>query len=324
MKDAVGNLISLTIFESYLSKYLIENTHFFEPVYQKILSAIAVIANENKSNRAFDRTLYGVLSAVNDVYPHYSTIESITNNFNLLVATYFLKLFFDGKLLSKSTATQLEVKSLSTISAICKHTLFRHPHELAAYLKPIALFDERNRGVIPLQTTRKSTTKLGITTLENTPPELANYFVSPHDPAQFEYKPDPESNVGRWFTKHNLPIIAGTSGSASLFLTEILQITTLDPFEIQLLVIGLAAGMIAEGYHSYFEVMIILDRIGFKLQSTATLCEFYEQTLPKSILSTDSYIAFRDSPQGVALLDGITDNSSESTSRELPGLTIGM
>jgi hypothetical protein len=330
MKDAAGNLINLTIFESFLSKYLIENSQFFEPVLQKIFTHIEKIITENKDERSFDRVLYGVLSAVNDAYPGHTTIESLRKNFDLLTATYFLKLVFDCQLLSKYTQSPpFERKPVPSLSALCQQTLFRHPSQktaFLAYLKHPALFDKRNRGVLPARTNQRTTKKLGITTIETTPAALASYFANAHEPAQFEYKPNPKSNVGKWFTRHNLPIIAGTSGSASLFLTEILKISTFDPSEIRLLLIGLAAAMVAEGHHSYFEVMVILDRFGFKLKSKNTLSEFYEQTLPQSILSMDSFIAFRNSPQGVALLEDIRDNISESQSpsRELPILTIGM
>lgn len=145
-----------------------------------------------------------------------------------------------------------------------------------------------------------------------------------YEPSQFSYKPNRESNVGKWFSKHNLPIISGASGSAIDNLALIFSLIKPTHSEIQLLMISLAATLIAKGHHSYFEIIILLDGYGFSLKSVNTLFDFYEQTLPRSIILSESYLRFTNSLKGAKLLEGISDDLEfDDDFQKLPILSIG-
>ncbi len=333
MKDVNGNLIFVTVFESYLSKFLSENVHYFEPVYQKVLSALQEVILLNQPDNTFDRVMFTINSLVRSEYHDFKGLQDLKENFNLFTTNYYIKLLCENVLKSnlvKVLPTCPPIKEIPSLSVLCQHALFKHPKnkkQLSTFLKPEALFHEDNRGVSVLDDVSIiSTRKLGIATLEHTPEDLVDYFPEPHESAQFEYTPNRMSNVGKWMSKYNLPIISGTSGSAREYLSTLLEFVKLEPMEIRLLLVSQAATLVAKGHHSYFEVIILLDRFGFKLQDVPDLYSFYEQTLPKSIVVSDLYQQFKHSKVGATLLENISadaDADADCQSKELPTLMIG-
>lgn len=331
MKDVKKNLICVTVFESYLSKFLVENAHYFEPVYQKIINAIQKVIFLNQSDRTFDRIMYGVDSLMREEFNDFKGLQSLNENFNLYEINYYLKLLCDNVFKSgviKILPTELPTKEIPSLAVLCQYALFKNPKskkQLSAFLKPEELFHEDNRGVSAVNNTQIiRTRKLGIATPEHTPEDLLDYFPEPHEPAQFEYTPNRKSNVGQWMTKYNLPIISGASGTSRDTLSVLFEFVKLEPEEIQLLIVSQAATLVAKGHHSYFEVIILLDRFGFKLQDAPDLYTFYEQTLPKSIRGSDLYQQFKHSKVGAKLLeDVLTHTDLDCKSIELPTLTIG-
>lgn len=330
MKDSQGNVIEVTLFESYLSKYLIENPKFFEPVYQKILTAIQEIETLNQSNNRFNRVMFSIYSLLLLEFEEFKNIQDLKDNFNLFAANHFIRVFSDN-IVKTNLITVFQkqefTKRIPSLSVLCQHTLFKQSSDnnlLIPFLKPKKLFHENNRGVTLIKDADSvSTNKLGIATIETTPKDLLMYFPEAHYPAQFDYTPNRLSNVGRWMTQYNLPLISGSSGTARDYLSTLFCIIKLEPNEIQLMIISLAATLVAKGHHSYFEVIILLDRIGFKLQSSTNLLELYEQTLPKCIRLSESYIQFKNSDVGANLLDTITiDLSHDCECEELPSFRL--
>ena len=313
MKDSKGNLIQVTIFESYLSKYLIENPEYFESIYQRIFSAIQEIELFNKNNRFFDRTLFSILSLLQDKYPGYNDINSLKDKFDLMPSNYFIKLFCDYILNKTQFHLMLPYSQrdcgVASLSALCKQTLFKDAkgfNKIHTHLRIPALFDENKRGATILNSKTVKTRKLGITTLENTPENLLLYFQKKYEPSQYIYQPNRDSNVGKWLSLHNLPVISGTSGGACDSLSWLFSIMDFSHKEIKLLLVSFAAALIAEGHHSYFEIMILLDRFGYKIKSAKNLFELYEQTLPESIVRSSSYATFKHSSEMTVLINELS------------------
>lgn len=312
--DSQGNVTDATLFESYLSKHLIENTEFFKPVYFKILDAIHNLAELNKSNKWFNRVMYMLDSTMRMTYEESPSPQELKEPFKLHMVTHYITLFCD--LFLKTDA----MKDFMPNSESARG----HSKLVIRQLKVKALFDEVNRGVIFLEEPLFAPTKkLGITTFENTPEELQSYFADKYQPAQSEYQPDRTSNVGKWLTYYNLPVIAGSSGTARDYLGWLSMLVVLEPDEIKSLIVGLAASMVTRGHHSYFEVMIILDRYGIKLENADDLLGLYEQTIPEEIRLSDSYLQFINSSNGKVLLNDIICSEAMPTFTNLPILKIG-
>lgn len=321
MKDSKGNLIKVTLFESYLSKYLIEHPEYFIGVYQKILGFIQQIEQLNQANAAFERTMFALFSLLTHEHPH-KNLDDLIQQFDLIAVNSFLKLFCDNILNNKAFELKIpnvEQTNNNTLSSIgffkekppSPESKRRHS-QILAQLRVPSLFDANARGVVEVDEPKQLVTrKLGIAALKHTPDNLRCYFAKKYQPSQFFYTPERESNVGKWFTRHNLPIISGTSGSICDDLALALAFLNLSPEELRLLMLGRAAMLVAKGHHSFFESMIVLNETGFKLQSQKTLFEFYQQMIPQQIIDSDSYQQFKDSEQGMVLLQGIQDDLAD-------------
>lgn len=315
VKDDKGNLIKVTFFESYLSKYLIEHPEYFIDVYQKILNFIQQMEQLNQHNPAVERTLFSIFSILRYDYPH-SSLTDLKEQFDLVAVNSFIKLFCDCIL--NNQALDLTFPEQADNNVLINAGFFkekapspipkRRHSQILAQLRVPLLFELTSRGVNATDAELVETRKLGITALECTPKDLSCYFARNYEPSQFLYTPDRTSNVGKWFARHNLPIISGTSGSICDDLALALAFLNLTQEEIRILFLGRAATLVAKGHHSFFESMILLNESGLRLQSTKTLYEFYEQTIPQSIINSESFQDFKKSSQGMVLLEGINDD----------------
>lgn len=184
------------------------------------------------------------------------------------------------------------------------------------------LFREENRGGTAINDAPAiETKKLGICEEEYTPLDLINYFESPHESAQNWFEPDCNSLVGRWFVNYMLPIITGASGTARDFLSKIALVHAFDREALRVVMTGLAATLVAKGHHSYFEIFIVLARMGYPLKKTETMFDFYAQTLPQSILDSKAFAAFKSSNSIVEELIEMPFDADEVEIQRLPCLS---
>lgn len=324
--DKNGNYISVTLFESYLSKCLVELPEkYFKPVFVKLLMGVKEVIELNRHDRGFDRLVFVVDSLMYQRFKDYKGLVNLIELFDVFMASEYLKIFSDSIL--KNGKIQHYPKEepshgLPSLKSLCKLSMFKDlasKQSFQSFLKPDALFLERNRGaILKSKVSKIRTRKLGVCTIANTPSELLHYFPHEEQPAQLDFVPDRKSNVGRWLMQLNLPIISGTSGSARDFLELSFSFAFLNREETQLMMVALAAVMVAKGHHSYFEVMIMMDRTGCKLKLTDDLYSFYEQTIPQSILESEEFQAFKESKSGAQLLDGFDCHNHKAPFQELP------
>ena len=324
MKDLYGNMISVTIFESNLSKYLLDNPQFFIPLYTKIFEAIERVIQANQHVPSFDRALFSVFTFLASKKRPQRSVKDITQNFDLLAANDFFKSFCDS-FFSDGPMTLHVPKpdSNPAISTSLGNRMFlaltfaEKKKYLYTLMRPSALFSEENRGVSLLSIDEENidsgsfvrTPKLGIATPEHTPIEYSEYFEHVNnEPSQLKFTPNRDSNVGRWLTYHNLPVVTGSSGSAVDTLVMLHMILEATDEDALLLCVAHAATLVAQGHHSYFEIFIVLHQYGIPLKSAPNLYAFYEQTLPKAITSSDSFQSFKRSLfKGKADISTITD-----------------
>ena len=64
----------------------------------------------------------------------------------------------------------------------------------------------------------------------------------------------------------------------------------------------MAVYMVALGHHSFFEVMLVADKVGLKLQEKDTLLDFYLQCIPQSIQQSPQFKSFIDGKTGGQLI----------------------
>ena len=319
--DEKNNLVVVTLFESYLAKFVLENPRFYQGVYYKIFDAIAnyllespeknidlqLFLQNGPTNFTVSRYIYGVFSRVNSFYPEHHSFETLKSNFNLLAADYFVKLISD-ELLNKTQCSPIDFGSQKSESPLS----WGSPGFFASSLgkrspfnpnRPAELFSEKNRGVFPIlhedregeDMDEPESRDLGIVAKEFTPPELTNYFEEPVYSARFYYQPNESSSVATWCRRRHVPVISGSSGSTEMLFSRIMQLVLLTPEETKMLVFAQACSMIANGHHSFFEAILVADHFGLKLTGKDTLLEFYLQCVPETIHTDPHFIEFLES-----------------------------
>lgn len=299
--DQNRNHIDTTLFETYLSKVIVENTIFFKPVFIKINETIDHLINSNKANNRLDRALYALFSDLTQRFPKYAKMsEFYRSDWNVQANTEFHKMFFELRIVEELTASMIKSKknTPASLSQLTQEFIGSNPVLLATLkkkLRPDHLFLEENRGRIELEDTVE-TKKLGIATRENTPKDLLNYFEVPFTPAQMQFARDTNSFFSKWLEKRNLPFISGPSGTLEIIFTSIIKLASFTPNELKAYFMGVAGALVSRGHHSFAEVIIVANKLGFNLCDYQSRELFYEQFLTEDFISSDAYRKFRKIP----------------------------
>jgi hypothetical protein len=308
--DSKKNIVAVTLFESYLSRFILENTDFYKIIYIKILDALSDFIAKNRQNTSQQRFLSILFFELNRDFHGCDSFENLKKNFCLAAADLCIKKCADTYLKYTNTDVFKEPE-LNTLADCARHCLFSRPAEgtkiLNKYLRHRQLFSSENRGALEEEDSggTMTTQDLGIVDACFTPESLKDYFVKPMEPARFCYLPNEESYVAKWLRERHLPVIAGTSGSTELMLSRVIKLVSLSTDEIKMLLLAQCARMIAVGHHSFFECMLVSDRYGYRLKDTETLLDFYLQCIPQSMRDHDAFKKFLASEEGAALIKGM-------------------
>lgn len=305
LEDSKKNNIKVTIFESNLSRFILENTHLYKDIYIKLLNAVEVFIKKNRTDMRSGMALSNIFYRLNETYSKSSSFDELRNNFNLVSADTFLKMCADTLLKFQRTDSIAKEKPAVTLAEQAQYSLFSNPaggmSKLSEHIRCEQLYSEKNRGAISVKT-NKSSRNLGIVEDEFTPEDLINYFIKPSECARFGYRPSFKSYVANWLHDRNLPVISGTSGTTEMIFSRIFPLASLSREEKQLVLCAQAASAVALGHHSFFECMLAADRYGYKLKETETLLDFYMQCIPNTICTDPGFKEFLHSKDAAVLL----------------------
>lgn len=322
--DKKGNNINRTSYESFLSKVIIENERFIRPVFDKInaeLMHVAEIFAAHQDNVFFKNCLDHIKKGIQFRYPNLSPTEFFKEGqISDFIECY--KFWFENELFRRWSKTELpEIKDSITNSSNINNTPktlselvqakiksekfgiidkktkeFQKIEITEALVRPGILFNDRGR--LPVNSFEKSS-DIGIMTPETTPDLLRKKSDIKRSSAKLSSKPDYKSSVVKNFRAHNIPFIAGASGTVGFTLRAILNWSknnfsniTFTPSELKMLAMGLAADMTYKGHHSFYESMIIFKSIGFKIELIDDHKKFYEQFLTEEFKQSDEYQKF--------------------------------
>jgi hypothetical protein len=325
--DEKNNIIAVTLFETYLSKFVLEHPMFYQTLYAKTFQAIDDYFHKDPQNnpqlQAFlsrqssrydlDRHLYTIFSRLEEQFPDQRSMDTLRENFSLSSADYFIKLIIDDFLVPPmESPVMMGSPTHNRTSSIDEEDspatslggFFSPGHGLSRRSpynpnRPAYMFSPENRGateVIEDEDHEMVIYAIGIVQLDYLTEDLRQYFKNPITPARFNYYPNEESYVARWLRKHHLPVISGTSGSTEGLISRVLSLSDFTDEEKQMLIFTQACNMVANGHHSFFESMIVADHFGFKLEEKENLINFYLQCVPISILNSDEFNTFINSP----------------------------
>ncbi|WP_131775413.1 hypothetical protein [Legionella impletisoli] len=307
--DEKNNLVFVTLFESYLAKFILEHSELYVEAFKKLLHGLdQLLTTENelrqqiisRKSKGFDldRVLYFIFSQVNEQYPGYASFRDVIDNFQLSSADYLLKQITDNVLTPAKPTPSPVVSQVGIFKSITEPTSRRSPFNSSR--SPL-LFHERNRGVVEIsselsdedEANDEFTYNLGIVSELFTPADFKGYFKHPIYPARYNYYPHEESYVARWLRKRQCPVISGSSGSTEALLSRVFPlIQTLTSEEKKIILFAQACNMVANGHHSIFEAMIVAESFGYVLETKPTLLEFYLQGVPEVIQKSEAFHDF--------------------------------
>ncbi|WP_298628377.1 hypothetical protein [uncultured Legionella sp.] len=293
--DDKNNIVEVCLFESFLAKYFIDNSDIFNPLLDRIATAIESFITKHENNEKFDRLYFTIFS---------SMIEYKLQDFNAVKASrclitwdtflkYFMELLInEERFISSEHPASFFKKKAPSLS------------EMRAKMRPQYLFSEEHRGVKELKSScRYKSHNMGILSISDTPPELINLLKFKNTSSRGFYEANEESNTANWLREHYLPVISGVSGGIGLTVAGLTSLMSLSSRDYQLLGLLVASSTIALGHHSFFEVLKPLSFINGDLEEKDTLLEFYEQVIPEDIKMLESYKTHMSGTHGAVLLE---------------------
>ncbi|MDF1678031.1 MAG: hypothetical protein P1U32_04980 [Legionellaceae bacterium] len=302
--DERRNPVSVTLFESYLAKFILEHPAHYQGAYLKLFDAL------KPACALQDRIQHAVFSLLQAQHPEYTSFDDFhPEHFSLSAADYLLKLLADHMFTPSKSPSPPNFFTATDMTT-------RSPTNLCRNKK---LFSDANRGVIgvePISSPPHLTHTIGIVSKAYQPPDLTDYFAAAIEPSGQYYEPAETSHVAIWLRERNLPVIAGASGSTEALIARILPYApVLSAEEKRLITFTQACNMVANGHHSLFEALIVADDLELILvQEADTQKALYLQCVPASLLEDEAFIAF----MGSELVQNLLPNTSVTKQPESP------
>lgn len=315
LRDDKNNLVFITLFESYLAKFILEHPAFYKAVYVKLIKslelffdsrtlpdneALSRLLSGKRAGYDLDRHLFSIFTRLNEAHPGCDSFSNLIAQFSLPAADFFIKMVCDELLTPPPGAVSLESfpSPMSFFSGgRAVDTLRRSPYQ---GLRNPLLFHESNRGVteISRHTSDDSseedemTQDLGIVSKPFIPKEFKCYFARPISPAGYSYRPNEKAHVATWLRERDCPIISGASGSTEMLFSRVFSLFELTEEERRMLIFAQACNMIAQGHHSFFEAFIVANHFGYPVIRQENMLNFYLQCIPDTVRANDEFMAF--------------------------------
>lgn len=316
--DRNNNAIERTLYDSFLSKLIIENEKYYRPVFDKITHAMMEVLNKLQEDiKKYDKLIghFIVVHIWSEALFDESEHNQYVRNVNLVERFFyfrkkasicklvnFIKFFFEDYLtldivdaiwLSKRN----EKNASLSLTELCQKKLaqaYKSVNDLQVALRPEELFAEANRGRIEIKNPEvKSTPDLGIMALASTHPRLKNYFNPDTDVgnAKLYFKKNYRANFTKLLDWNDIPYISGPSGTIVNSLAGIFALIPLAPAELRQFAMGLSGALVAKGHHSFFECMVVLKVTGFTVEVN-DYKKFIEQILTDEFKVSATYQHF--------------------------------
>jgi|688.fasta_scaffold231110_2 hypothetical protein len=302
-KDIHGNLVELTLYESYLSHAILNDENLYKKLFLEIMSLIREAIQRSDSS-SYNRKLFSIFSLLQDEFPGYNSIDAFFDcSFNIYAIAVFNKLFFAYLLEETTIQKAADTSTLSTLIRFSVVSDKQLSNQLKQELLPENLFADLRIGRKNNHSTA-ATRKFGITTEENAPDKFKNYFGNEYTPGQSRYKRDSKSIATRWLEENQLPFVSGISGTLGQCYYGLLQLSNFSNQEIRTYLMIISATLVARGHHSFGELHPVIKKIGFSIKEIDNKQKYYEQFLTEDFLRSAAYKNF------LTKMDGIKDENS--------------
>lgn len=277
IRDKKGNRVAVTLQETLLAKAIVENPSSWSPTVNKINNKIIDIVEANIGNKKVQEKIEKYLKNIpEEIKGKGNTLDQfkafMQKNPDPSQTILFHKDFFED--IYPLTLKPEAKKGLDEQVEAMRHEQFFSKE--ARGRKTV-----RSQNYMP-----KTSYRMGITNSDYTPVELQEYYKGKqgtHNPgcSYFKFKGtratvedaqiargsyDPNLSYSQQVAKYDIPFIAGPSGTASKILTPLLFDLDLDlsPEERQEYLMALSGTLVANGHHSFYEVMVVGNLFGMQ------------------------------------------------------------
>lgn len=277
IRDKKENRVAVTLQETLLAKAIVENPSSWANTVNKINNKIVDIVEAHIGNKKIKEKIKKYLTSIpEEIKGKGSTLEQfkafMQKNPDLSQPILFHKDFFEDiyPLTLKPGAKTVFDENVETM----RHEQFFSKE--ARGRKTV-----RSQNYMP-----KTSYRMGISNSEYTPAELQQYYEGrqgTHNPgySYFKFKGtratveeaqiargeyDPNLSYSEQVAQYDIPFIAGPSGTASKILTPLVFELDIDlsPEERQEYLMALSGTLVANGHHSFYEVMVVGNLFGMQ------------------------------------------------------------
>ena len=272
--DERNNPICVSLFESYLGKFVLEHTDLYKNYYLQLLTELESFIQALPDQGRVAREIYMMFSMVQEHYKGFGNFKELTDpkNFNISACDFFIKHvcdYFVTRNINSPKQAHQELKSpIPNHVKLSFYAVTEGRGSPTNSHRDQRLFHESNRGV---------TARAGSPVIE------------------------PCTNFAKNLRRYWCPVISGASGSTESLFTRIFSITSLNKEQQQLLIFVQACNMVANGHHSLFEAMFVAHTLGFEIEPKETVKEFYLQCVPSVFKENEAFQAFMELDTIIAL-----------------------
>lgn len=302
-RDKKNNRYENSLYESYLSKTIIQNDASWRPTLLKINQWIYHKIASDRDNQTMLNALMSALQKYSSKKIDRDNVMEITKQFLLDSKSLAPTVLFHGDYFERIHASIKGEQAYDTLATYSK-------------VRSDDLFSAENRGVDATSTWRRTferirhpfyqSSTLGILSDAESPAELSDYFEnepSPKKPAKRFYQLQGErlshaaaqrhrdakthrtAPFGQEIIERDVTIISGASGTTSKIMPHLIESMRITPDEMKTYLMVRGATLAAYGHHSIYEVMVLARKLGFPISYDHT---FYHQQFMTP--------AFRNSP----------------------------
>lgn len=280
--DSQGNEISRSTFESLLALKILNCPNSWKGVYRKFNKKILELLEFNKNSNPIG------FSNITEKFPYENMVQILSREMKSEKEAYFnqdafelYKHLFDGENFIKHLFI-LEKAALREDKRFRKDIYFRNYLEtMVPQVRPLTLFSERGReksGQEP-----HDTANYGILSDAASPLELKRVLYARSPPAKLEWKRK-DCHPVRLMQVHGHPFVTSFSGTVGLNFLALWALLGrhLTKEEYKQFFMALAARLVLEGHHSFFEIGVVIDKI-FRSAEFRSVSFAVDPTLPPHI-----------------------------------------
>jgi len=306
-RDKKDNRYENTLYESYLAKVIIQNDETWRPLILEINQWIFDKISKHKENKKMMSALISALKKYTKIAVDKTNFLEISKEFLLESKDLLPTLMFHGKFFDHVHPTMKQEKTyqqLPTYQVVRSDNLFADKNRGMG---------ETNRKLIFFKDYFYRSNAFGIMPDRETPADLSQYFENQPDKHHTkcfhklngdrisyaaaqrnrEKKQTASTSFREEIIERDVALVSGTSGTTTKIITPLIDAMKLPPEKIKEYLMVRGAAVVAYGYHSMYEVMVLARNLGFPIEYNHDF--YHHQFITETFKKSKAYKCFLQS-----------------------------